>query len=431
MSDATVEGEAAIIEQRYRRIYEVSRIFSPGAPIDQSELFAGRYEQIKDIIMALSQKGRHVIIYGERGVGKTSLANVFGKLTASVSTSRRWDYSVNADPSDDFSSLWRKALKQIILTTPRPRFGFDSGESPEEAWTLDSTLPSQGVTPDDVRSALALIPESATLIIDEIDTITDPLARAMLAHTIKSLSDNAIPSKVILVGVADSVEELISEHRSVERALVQVRMPRMSREELNELMQKALAKAGMTITEDARNVIVQLSRGLPHYTHSLGLHSATKSIERDSYEVTLADVYAATKETSAKLNLNSQSFLSIYHKATSGTEKQDLHSKVLLACALAETDLMGTFAATDVKRPLADITGKRYQIASYQRHLNDFTLDKRGPVLKRIGTKGLYRYCFVDPMLPPFAVIQAIHQKILHGDALETYVLSKSVATPD
>lgn len=418
-------------QQRYRRILEVSRIFSPGAPIDQSELFAGRYEQIKDVIMALGQKGRHVIIYGERGVGKTSLANVFGQVATTGTKSRRWDYSVNADPSDDFSSLWRKALRQIVMTTTRRGFGFADAESTQESWTLDMALPHEEVTPDDVRSALAELPTAATLIIDEIDTITDARTRAMLAHTIKSLSDNAIPSTVILVGVADSVDELIAEHRSVERALVQVRMPRMSREELNELMQKALLKAKMTITEDARNVIVQLSRGLPHYTHSLGLHSATKAIERDSEEVTLADVYAATREACEKANLNSQSFLSTYHKATNGTKKQDLHSKVLLACALAETDLMGTFAATDVKGPLAAITGKKYQIASYQRHLNDFTSDKRGPVLKRNGTQGLYRYCFVDPMLPPFAVIQAIHQQILQGDALETYVLSKSAATPN
>jgi hypothetical protein len=36
---------------------------------------------------------------------------------------------------------------------------------------------------------------------------------------------------------------LISEHRSVERSLVQVRMPRMSREELFELLDKALLTA--------------------------------------------------------------------------------------------------------------------------------------------------------------------------------------------
>jgi hypothetical protein len=45
--------------------------------------------------------------------------------------------------------------------------------------------------------------------------------------TIKTLSDNAssIKTTLILVGVADSVDELIGEHQSIERAIKQVPMP--------------------------------------------------------------------------------------------------------------------------------------------------------------------------------------------------------------
>ena len=40
--------------------------------------------------------------------------------------------------------------------------------------------------------------------------------------------DAKVPATVVLIGVADSVGELIREHGSVERALVQIQMPRMS-----------------------------------------------------------------------------------------------------------------------------------------------------------------------------------------------------------
>jgi ABC-type molybdenum transport system ATPase subunit/photorepair protein PhrA len=45
-------------------------------PITQINLFAGRRDKLRDLTIAVSQDGQHPIIYGERGVGKTSLANI-------------------------------------------------------------------------------------------------------------------------------------------------------------------------------------------------------------------------------------------------------------------------------------------------------------------------------------------------------------------
>lgn len=59
---------------------EIATVFSPGAPIDEGELFAGRPDQIRELIDAGSQRGQHAIVFGERGVGKTSLANTFTKF---------------------------------------------------------------------------------------------------------------------------------------------------------------------------------------------------------------------------------------------------------------------------------------------------------------------------------------------------------------
>lgn len=54
--------------------FEARQLFSPAAPINAADLFAGRREEIKRFISAIDERGRHVILYGERGVGKTSLA---------------------------------------------------------------------------------------------------------------------------------------------------------------------------------------------------------------------------------------------------------------------------------------------------------------------------------------------------------------------
>src|SRR6266852_1744903 len=51
-------------------------LFRPKAPIDSDSLFAGRIAQISKLLEVLYSPGGHAILYGERGVGKTSLAKI-------------------------------------------------------------------------------------------------------------------------------------------------------------------------------------------------------------------------------------------------------------------------------------------------------------------------------------------------------------------
>src|SRR5690348_1193785 len=89
------------------RINEAVHLFSPGAPIDEADLFAGRQTQLSRIIDTVLQRGLHGILYGERGVGKSSLTNTFA---ARVMGSPRTVtcISANCHPTDDFTGIWRK-----------------------------------------------------------------------------------------------------------------------------------------------------------------------------------------------------------------------------------------------------------------------------------------------------------------------------------
>jgi len=56
--------------------FEAGSVFTLGAPINERDLFAGRLDQVHQIVNAISQRGYHAVLFGERGVGKTSLSNV-------------------------------------------------------------------------------------------------------------------------------------------------------------------------------------------------------------------------------------------------------------------------------------------------------------------------------------------------------------------
>ena len=56
----------------------------------------------------------------------------------------------------------------------------------------------------------------------------------------------------MVIGVADQVDSLIAEHRSIERAIVQIHMPRMSVTELLQIIDNGTARLGMEIETNAK-----------------------------------------------------------------------------------------------------------------------------------------------------------------------------------
>ena len=389
---------------------EASRVFSPSAPIDDRALFAGRIEQVRQVIDAINQKGQHAIIFGDRGVGKTSLSNVLASFLPQGTTP--FSQRINCDEGDSFNSVWHKVFSEIQYQEVAKVGGF-SGQSQRPRADADADV----ISPDVVRRQLTMWSSKnlPILIIDEFDRVADSY-RAIFADTIKTLSDHAVPATVILVGVADSVEQLISGHESIQRALVQIKMPRMSKEEIEEIVKNGLSRLGMAIAPEALNHIVVLAQGLPHYAHLLALHSSRAALDRRSLNVDIKAVDAAIRKAIEEAQ---QSIRASWHAAVQSPRKDNLFADVLLACALATTDDLGTFAAQDVRTPMRDITNKSYEIPAFAQHLNEFSSDKRGNILKRIGTTRRFRFRFTNPLMPPFVIMRGFAEGKIKGPLLQ------------
>ena len=382
----------------------VGEAFRPAAPIDRRDLFAGRTRQIAEVFAAVAQPGQHVVVYGERGVGKTSLASVAAEMlrSSNVLTTR-----ATCDTSDDFSSVWRKALDDIVVTRPTRGVGFAAtgGQASRSAASL---MGNGDVTPNDVRKALRSLAgqREVVVFVDEFDRVQDPRSRTLVADTIKTLSDQLVRATVVLVGVADDVSDLVREHGSVERALVQIHMPRMSRDELEEIVANGVRSAQMTIAKAASRRIASVSQGLPHYTHLLAQLAAQSALDAGRTEIRVADVDDAVRRAIARAQ---QSISDAYRDAVAGT-RSTLYPAVLLACALAEGDEYGSFSPADVREPLTTVAGRPYETRAFAKHLDALAAGDRGPVLHKRGATRNARYRFANPLLQPYVLLRGLSE---------------------
>lgn len=387
---------------------EIMSLFD-GAPVAEEDLFAGRAVEVLKILQSVMSRSKHVVLHGEKGVGKTSLSNVFwkryNKTLQSFVVAR-----VQASPADNFSSLWIRALEELRAA------GIATGKS----HYVDFDTQYEVITPSHVRRELQKCGANALpiIIIDEYNEVVDEEARMLTAKLIKEFYDFSVSTTTIIVGVGDNVEDLIGDHPSLDRALVQVPLLRMSQFELREIITTRIKRTTMKFDSDAMWTIVVLSRGLPYFTQMLAKHAAIHAIQERRIEISNDDVEASLQSF---IDESEQLFKTRYRSATK-TNQESYLEQSLLACALAITDDEGYFSAKSVVEPYSRIMGDKRRIAHFEKHLRRFSSDEGGNVLTKRGGERQITFRFADPMMQPYVIIRGIRSGMI-DDAAKSSLL--------
>ena len=266
-------GRKAYVEFRAR----LDQAFRPFAPIDLPDFFCGHSEDVRLLRSELQTTGRQVAIYGERGVGKTSLAvlayffagfddtdNYLARCTADSTYEQIFGHFLLAAGAGYVpATTERGTSKRRSVGVHGASLGRDRTEKSTERAISSASL----ISPQMLLRVFAEHP--GLLIIDEFDRVTDKSTRTRLAETLKIFSDAASATKIIVVGVAETLNELIGEHKSLTRCLATVRLDRMTDSELNEIIEAGSDSTGIVFSEPIRRRMIALSDGFPFYTHLL------------------------------------------------------------------------------------------------------------------------------------------------------------------
>lgn len=382
------------------QIERLSQAFTPHRPIDLPKFLSGRVDLLYRAIDAANTEGLHVILFGDRGTGKTSIAKVLGlMLQEDQRKDGRRVLTASCNSTDDFTTLWRRVFQEVLIA-PR-QLGFAPDQSQV---ALHRMQDFDGTDPNDVRMMVQSLPNPSVIVIDEFDRMPHGGdGRRLMADTIKLFSDTGVKATIILVGVADSIGELMAEHQSIARNISQIAVEPMSATELGDIIRKGYDHVGLAYEDSLPRLIAELSQGYPHYTHLLGLWAGRRTLEPGLTTVT-ADILDAA--IPAALVAATGGVQQEYERAIASSQKEALFEEVLLACALTKKDSLGKFAAADVRAPLRLILDRDVTIGGYQSHLAKFCEPERGPVLKKSGKRRTYKWQFVNPQIIPYILIR-------------------------
>jgi Cdc6-like AAA superfamily ATPase len=273
-----------------------------------------------------------------------------------------------------------------------------------------------GVTPGDVVRELSVFAESDVpiIVIDEYNLVKDKDSSRQMAETIKAVSDDGLNVTIVIVGISDTVENLINGHGSIERCSEEVLMPRMDSHEMQVLIESRVSKLGMKIAGDAKWKIINLSKGLPSFGHALGRGAVLSAIDTHKMQIAESNVNYAIDDW---IGGSQNTLKSDYEAAVRSNQERARFRQILTACALAQTDESGYFTAKQVQQPLASILKKTVGIDGFNPNLKELSSSKRGNVLQQIGSERIYRYRFSNPAMQPYVIMKGIQDGLLDEKA--------------
>jgi AAA+ ATPase superfamily predicted ATPase len=274
---------------------DYEEVFTPGAPLELPTFFFGRQQELHDLHLALTRRGLHPIVIGNRGVGKTSLVHqALAKIDAPSAV-------VTCNSTMSFDSFARRALSllgvssdatEVVTEAERSVTGKGTpfGLGAETTGTTKTSTTQQGIASRTIDAwqfyeFLRDLKKKAIVVLDEYDVVkaSNIKFHREVAECIKTLADNSrsCDSRLVVVGVSQSAASLLGTHESIERSSREVYLRPLRREDMFDFIGHAEEELGFQFSPAVRQALVENSGGYPYFVHLVGLECLDAMTNRD------------------------------------------------------------------------------------------------------------------------------------------------------
>jgi len=384
----------------------VQDVFTPSSPIKDPDNLKGRDKEIEAILTTLISKGRHGLIFGDRGIGKSSLAisSLNGALKSKIH--KGTIIKVQCGESSTFEKIIKKALiesdedyasykmEETIKTTGS--LGVPKVISGERQVEIKKIIEKEKIDPQQAADAIKDL--NAILLIDEFDVTSEEVKKSV-AELIKQLSDNESKIKIIIVGISKDGASLVAQHPSVTRCLDEIKLERVSNADIKNIIDDGEGKLGIEFDPEIKEKIIKISNGFPYFTHLLGLKCA---------EVALSENKSKVDESIFKEALNlavksSEGSLIRDYELAIKSSRNNKYSKILLAAAKIKSS---SFTTKEWIERIEEETGVTYNNQSMSNFIGRLMSADKGGTIEKVS-HGVYR--IKDPRMASFIIMNEIN----------------------
>jgi energy-coupling factor transporter ATP-binding protein EcfA2 len=341
--------------------------FRPHYPIEDPSSFFGRQDELRRVREGIVQPGQQIVIYGERGAGKTSLAN--------VATNGLDHIQVFCEEKVNFAGLAGHIVQEYQKLKPS-RLTYDAAR--DRVTVEGSVLPLSKLDGNSLRRILPAT-DKLCIILDELDRVKDASVIADLGEFAKNVSTYQKNITLIFVGVANTTKELLKGHASVFRNLKDIPLGRMEPEELKEIVEHGEVVLGIKFEANVVTEIIELSDRMPYYLHLLATNAAAAALDA-----------GASKVNKSHLNQGIQ------------TAAKDADQVLSEAYSQAILSVKGSSIYRYVLWALAAGSGASHKVGDIQELVNQYAADEglpsvsiqaTGQALKKLATE--HKGCIV------------------------------------
>jgi len=272
-----------------RKRVRLRNAFTPSQPVVDPEMFAGRKGVLQNLIRSVEDERLHIIVYGDRGVGKTSLLRM---LALTARDARYIVIYLSCGAQSEFSETFKSAAAEIPLL-------YHSTISPvslnaQGGRTIADLFGPEKLTPRQFADAVAkLVGTRVLIILDEFDRAESREFRRDVAEVLKTLSDMSARVQLVIAGVASDLADLIEYIPSVRRAVRSLRVSAMADEEVIELVGNGERTSGLKFDAEATAFLISAANGSPYLSNLLCHGAGMAALDDMRSNVTVEDVSTA------------------------------------------------------------------------------------------------------------------------------------------
>jgi AAA domain len=320
------------------------QVFTPSKAV-REDMFASRhYENLQENFeLAVEQPGHQIVLYGDTGVGKTSLVSY-------LASTKKLNV-IRVECGNSFEEMLKEALaiagvtedkfeiiaKQSGQAGVRGSLGmlFSRWQREDSEQETKTSYPVSIATT--VREALTAV-HVDLLFLDNFENLRakpfGPEVSVEIIQLMKSCSDregNGV--KVVVAGIPAESEALVALDEATARRTAQIEVPRMPDEELDEIIRNGERILEIEFDADCRTLITRYSDGFPYYTHLHALQAVLEALKEPSDRVTVGHFMSALTRILKQADL---ALRRAYEDAVETTGKIRTRKSVLEAMATFE-----------------------------------------------------------------------------------------------